>query len=198
MFLFKPKYLDDNLTEFERLCYVRKVKSTKHKRQIIKDKSIPYFLRKDLLQWEKDKDFCETIVRDLDEDERLRCLAFERIGNSGKASQLCEWILNNVRFDPFILHSFALGFREARTGSGSSKLYFFAAEILCINKRQDILEKVYNSTPHKNLKIIMLLYITNQSFLFDVAKNTKDNIIFEAATKNIHDVTMLKELNIEK
>lgn len=65
MFLFKPKYLDDNLTEFERLCYVRKVKSTKHKRQIIKDKSIPYFLRKDLLQWEKDKDFCETIVRDL-------------------------------------------------------------------------------------------------------------------------------------
>lgn len=106
--------------------------------------------------------------------------------------------MNNVRFDPFILHSFALGFREARTGPGPSKLYFFAAEILCINKRQDILEKVYNSTPHKNLKIIMLLYITNQSFLFDVAKNTKDNIIFEAATKNIHDVTMLKELNIEK
>lgn len=56
----------------------------------------------------------------------------------------------------------------------------------------------YSSTPYENLKIIMLLYITNQSFLFDVAKNTENDIIFESATENIHNTTMLKELNIEK
>lgn len=186
MFLLKPKYLNENLSVDERLMYLHREKNPKRLREVFENQKLPFQLRKVALEREKDTTYLEEIVKNVNEFDDFRDYALNKVSSP----ELCEFILKNCKYDPTFIGGDIKDIWQ-------NILYFNSAKKLNYYDKQNILENIYNTTPHDGIKIIVLQYITNESFLYDVAKNAEGYNTAEAAITNIHNETILKDLTIQ-
>lgn len=187
MFLLKPKYLNENLSVDERLMYLHGEKNPKRLREVFENQKLPFQLRKVALEREKDKAYLESVVENVNEYDDFRVYALNMVTKP----ELCEFVLRNCKYDPTFIGS------DINTLNRTNELYFNSARYLYNFKKQDILEDIYNTTPHDNIKLIILQYITNETFLYDVAKNAKGYNTAKVAITNLHNETILKDLAIQ-